>query len=348
MKLQTADLQLSKSLYADDSAFIFLSREELIASTQLIVDTFKDFGLDVHLGTNGNEKTKSKTEAMHIPKRKQQSTSAKTSNFPVGNNNFVSFCTSFKYLGSHLTSTMTDDFEIDHRIVKVKGGFATGIKFLTGKGVSIYNRKLLYICIVVNILLFGCETWAIKEPHFTKLEAFHTKHLRKLLGLNMRHVRKHHITNEEVYQRVGGCPTIKELIRMRQIRFLQNIATMPETRLTRQIMKTTSYKGLRTTRESLATALQDFGLTDKFDEWTNTINSPNFQHHLETTLHLKHGKFKRKPRPKRPASRVNPERTLNPHAPAFTPSENNNYTSLTPRSLCETHHLSYHTLHRQS
>jgi hypothetical protein len=143
---------------------------------------------------------------MHIPKRKQQSTDTETSNFPVGDNSFVSFCTNFKYLGSYLTSAMTDDFEIEHRIQKAKGGFATGIKFLTGKGISIHNRKLLYICTVVNILLFGCETWAIKEPHFTKLEAFHTKHLWKLLGLNMRHVRKHHITNE-----AGGLPLNRRL-----------------------------------------------------------------------------------------------------------------------------------------
>jgi hypothetical protein len=89
---------------------------------------------------------------------------------------------------SPLTSAMTDDFEIDHKSENAKGGFSTGIKFLTGKGVSMYNCKLLYIYTVVNILLFGCETWAIKEPQFTKLEAFHTKHLRKLLGINMRHV----------------------------------------------------------------------------------------------------------------------------------------------------------------
>ena len=45
-----APLHHNAALYADDSAFIFLSKADLIAGTILVQKTFAQFGLEVHLG----------------------------------------------------------------------------------------------------------------------------------------------------------------------------------------------------------------------------------------------------------------------------------------------------------
>ena len=54
------------TFYADDSAFIFLSKEDLQTGTEFVSDTFLQFGLQVHLGDKETN-TNSKTEAMYFP-----------------------------------------------------------------------------------------------------------------------------------------------------------------------------------------------------------------------------------------------------------------------------------------
>jgi hypothetical protein len=46
-------------------------------------------------------------------------------------------------------------------------------------------RRRLYQAIVVNIALWGSESWALKEADRSKLEAFHHGCLRKMCGLTM-------------------------------------------------------------------------------------------------------------------------------------------------------------------
>lgn len=54
------------TFYADDSAFIFLSKEDLIKETQFVKDSFAKFGLEVHLVSRATN-SKSKTEATFFP-----------------------------------------------------------------------------------------------------------------------------------------------------------------------------------------------------------------------------------------------------------------------------------------
>jgi hypothetical protein len=59
-------LDHKETFYADDSAFIFLSKTDLIKGTEFVRSSFAQFGLEVHLGTRANN-AKSKTEAMYFP-----------------------------------------------------------------------------------------------------------------------------------------------------------------------------------------------------------------------------------------------------------------------------------------
>ena len=51
-------------LYIDEGAFIFNSRKDLIKGVNLINETFKKFGLEMHIGRNGKA---SKTEFIFLP-----------------------------------------------------------------------------------------------------------------------------------------------------------------------------------------------------------------------------------------------------------------------------------------
>jgi hypothetical protein len=99
------------------------------------------------------------------------------------------------------------------------------------------NRKIklelrcqMYMAITVNILLWGCDTWALM-----KLRSFHHKCVRQLCGYTMFQVKEHKIKNE-VYLKKANLQPIDTLITVRQLRFLTRVAEMDESRLTRQVM----------------------------------------------------------------------------------------------------------------
>jgi hypothetical protein len=94
-------MSFSCSLFADDSAFLFVCREEMICGMQLVVRCFANFGLEVHLGTRT---VSSKTEAMFYPSQTSDPAQFKTNtaDFEVFPGCSISFCDRFTYLGSLL------------------------------------------------------------------------------------------------------------------------------------------------------------------------------------------------------------------------------------------------------
>jgi hypothetical protein len=79
-------LAFNMSFYADDAAFIFLSRKELIeGSTQ-----FAHFGVTIHFGTKEPDRATSKTEAMYIPARTTTADPSVTEDYDFRDNgNFI-------------------------------------------------------------------------------------------------------------------------------------------------------------------------------------------------------------------------------------------------------------------
>ena len=86
-------LAFNKAFYADDAAFIFLSRAELIEGTTFITKEFARFGLAVHLGTKEPTRVPGKTEAMHFPARGTTPDPTATDDYDVLDNSCFT-CTS--------------------------------------------------------------------------------------------------------------------------------------------------------------------------------------------------------------------------------------------------------------
>ena len=129
------------ALYADDSAFIFLSKADLIAGTILVQQTFAQFGLEVHLGCTNTPKSFSKTEAMYFPSHSKPINETEEElvkgKFVIPGNKFVKFTSKFKYLGTYITQDLSDNTDIDERILSVSKNFNA----LVGKEIF-RNRKI--------------------------------------------------------------------------------------------------------------------------------------------------------------------------------------------------------------
>jgi hypothetical protein len=321
-------LKHSRSFYADDGAFFFLSYEDLVTGTKFVYEQFQRFGLEMHLGKRatepGGQDENSKTEAMYFPPSDQRKNKApaKMDTYDVGTDGqrYVNFCSSFKYLGTYITPDLDDTFDIEARITAATKAWGAMKSVLMNKFINRDIRTNLYMAIVVNVLLWGCDSWALKETDMKKLKSFHTKKARSLCGINMSQVEKHHISNEDVLKRLKMMPADK-LIAIRQLRLLQKIARQSQSRLPRKILNSQAVPrpGIQcnnrhaTTRKTYRDFLVRAKLIEKssagnLDEWIPKLKMPGIGKSIEENLGLPKGSFQPGRKPRR--SETRPNKTL--------------------------------------
>ena len=100
---------------------------------------------------------------------------------------------------------MKDDDDIKRRISQACGAFAQAEKVLCNRKLQAITRTRFYEATVVNLLLWGCESWALTKEQKRKLEVCHHRSLRKMAGITIFDVKEKHITNKQVREKLGNC-----------------------------------------------------------------------------------------------------------------------------------------------
>jgi hypothetical protein len=236
-KTKGTKFTVTSSYYVDDSAYIFLNRLDLERASKLIVSHYQRFGLTVHRGDNRDAKPESKTEMMFIPGYGQSATPADTAIIELDEHQFFGVCNQFKYLGTTFDSSLDDSIDVKARINKAKGAFATMARFLKDENISRSLRTRLYEATVVNIMLFGCESWALKIDDRQRLEAAHHTFLRSMRNISMLEVKEQRIKNDDIRQQMENCYSIAQIMELRRARWLEKIANMDETRNPRKLLQ---------------------------------------------------------------------------------------------------------------
>ena len=132
---------------------------------------------------DGARDTKTVCVALYFPPRSQRLNKHKTGpptavldylphdTFDIeGTNRFVSFTSTFKYLGSNLTMDHADDFDIDSRATAATKAFGALKKILCDRNIAKPIRVQLHLAIPIIILLWGCGSWAFTAPGMKKLQ----------------------------------------------------------------------------------------------------------------------------------------------------------------------------------
>jgi Reverse transcriptase (RNA-dependent DNA polymerase) len=221
-------------LYVDDSAFVFEERSEIEKGSQHIYDTFKEIGFIMHVGTEGS---KSKSEAMYIAKSFIEDEN--NSNLPndiITNEGTISFCNNFKYLGSIINNNLRDDNEISTRIKKANSQFGSLKSVLLGKTLHLHTKINLFNAIIINTVLWGCESWTVSKASENQLISFQHKSLRRILKISIYEVVENHITNVEVRKRALNSPNIIDIISARQLIWIGRIAKMNVDQIPRKLL----------------------------------------------------------------------------------------------------------------
>ena len=143
----------------------------------------------------------------------------------------------FPYLGDIVSRDGDDAAAVDARVES--GGKAFGaLRACIFASTSISNKakKAVYEAIVLSTVLYGCETWSLTEELYRRLRCMHAHHLRAMCRVSRSQAWEHHISTQELGQRLG-LDSIEFYIARRQLRWLGHVSRMPyETRLPRRLL----------------------------------------------------------------------------------------------------------------
>ena len=89
---------------------------------------------------------------------------------------------------------------------------------------SFLTKRKLYNACVLSVLLYGAECWIPLRKHTRKLNTFHHRCIRIILGISNRKQWSEHITMSEVRGRWGDEETAAEKVRKRRLEWLGHVA----------------------------------------------------------------------------------------------------------------------------
>ena len=123
----------------------------------------------------------------------------------------------FKYLGSWVNSTEQD--------IKIRKALAwralNGMKSVWNSNLSRSIKVSFFQATVESVLLYGCESWTLKETLRKSLDGCYTRMLRVVLNINW----NEHVTNEQLY---GGLPRLSDKVASRRMQFAGHCHRHPE------------------------------------------------------------------------------------------------------------------------
>ena len=156
--------------------------------------------------------------------------------------------------------------------------FAQAEKVLCNRKLQAITRTRFYEATIVNLLLWGCESWELTKVQKRKLEVCHHRSLRKMAGITIFDVKEKHIINKQVRERLENCRSLYQLIEMSRTKWLQKLANMNHNRKPKKILKCWIFKKIRPVgrrQECIEKSLSkmmtnNLGLSDKLNDWMVT------------------------------------------------------------------------------
>ena len=240
------EFSISDLEYADDTGLPFCSRSDLDEQTPRVVTHFKRWGMEVHEGildSNGDVEKDSKSEIVFCSAPLHTYTDASTfdgadlSHVLLPQGRFMPIVTEFPYLGDIVARDGSDGSAVDSRISKAGKAFGALRKCVfSSTSVTSVAKRAVYQSIILSILLYGAEGWSLTERHRQQLRVFHAQCLRAMCRITRKHTWDHHISTQELGQRLG-IETIDTYITRRQLRWGGHVRRMDyDSRLPRRML----------------------------------------------------------------------------------------------------------------
>ena len=212
---------------------------------------------------------------------------------------------SFKYLGSTISSNVSLDSELTSRIGKAAGVMSKLTKRVwTNRLLTNHTKLRVYSACVLSTLLYGAEVWTLYTKQEKRLNSFHLRCIRRILGISW----QEQMPDTEVLEK-AKMTSIYAMLRQRRLRWIGHVNRMPNHRLPRMMLYSELAKGVRQTGRPLLrfkdvckNDLREAGIGK--DHWQQcSLDRDNWRHLVSTGVqaaekrrieNLKEKRYKRK------------------------------------------------------
>ena len=93
----------------------------------------------------------------------------------------------FQYLGSRIAASGRMDGDVEMRIAQASRAFGALRKAVfMDKNLTLYTKRMTYNACVLSVLLYGSECWIPLRKHIQKLNNFHHRCIRTIVGITNR------------------------------------------------------------------------------------------------------------------------------------------------------------------
>ncbi|XP_066482784.1 DBIRD complex subunit ZNF326 isoform X2 [Tiliqua scincoides] len=138
----------------------------------------------------------------------------------------------FVHLGSTISDTLSLDNELNRRIGKAATTFSRLTKRVWSNKKLTENTKIqVYRACVLSTLLYCSESWALDSQQERKLNAFHTRCLRSILGISW----QDKVPNNTILER-AGIPSVYALLKQKRLHWLGHVVRMDDGRIPKDLL----------------------------------------------------------------------------------------------------------------
>ena len=141
----------------------------------------------------------------------------------------------FEYLGSIFTSDCTLDAEVKHRVAAGNSAFQQlrQANIWSSRALTLSVKTQFFQCIVMSVLSYAGETWAVGHKNITPLAVLQINCLRHICGISLRD----HVPNVDI---LNSCNTssVESQLQSKRLRWLGRTFRMPKKLLFGQVKGT--------------------------------------------------------------------------------------------------------------